>query len=465
MILGIVVLLVLIISGSVLAISLSGGGDLGKQLKLGEKYLAEGKYEEAILAFEKAIKIDEKNIDARIGLAKAYVATDKLEKAEEVLQDAIGINPVKPEPYIELANVYILEGKTDEAIKILEQGYENTQDENIKKLLEEISANPEGASDIIMQYIRPIETLKVKSDKSKKEIVTFEDKEFEKYVREKIKKDTGDIYSTDLQIIEYIFLNHENSSVSGEMSDEDLLIDRINMKSYIDLRNFPNLGSIHITDLKVELKDIHLKELKNLHTLALERTQTTDISALNGLDNIEILYIEECPINDISVLNSLKNLQIVWLNNIKIKDINALRGLANHKRLKEIHLRNNEISDISALKGLINLEELSLEDNQISDISALQGLTKLEELRLGDNQIYDISALRGLTKLDHLSLYNNQISDISALKGLTNLTYLEIHYNPIKNFSPIDGISKLDKNCIDTINRMKQGEYLGRRGE
>ncbi|WP_372998040.1 tetratricopeptide repeat protein [Lutispora sp.] len=144
-IIGIVVVLILIICASILAVSLSGG-DLSKQLKLGEKYLAEGKYEEAILAFEKAIKIDEKNIDARVGLAKAYVATDKLEKAEEVLKDAIGIDPARPEPYIELANVYILEGKNDEAIRILEQGYENTKDESIKKLLDNLKPQPPKAS-------------------------------------------------------------------------------------------------------------------------------------------------------------------------------------------------------------------------------------------------------------------------------------------------------------------------------
>ena len=36
-------------------------------LKLGYKYLNEGNYEEALVAFDKVIRIDEKNIDALFG--------------------------------------------------------------------------------------------------------------------------------------------------------------------------------------------------------------------------------------------------------------------------------------------------------------------------------------------------------------------------------------------------------------
>ena len=42
---------------------------------LGVRYLSEGKYEEAILAFEAAIEIDPKNADAYRKLAEAYEQT------------------------------------------------------------------------------------------------------------------------------------------------------------------------------------------------------------------------------------------------------------------------------------------------------------------------------------------------------------------------------------------------------
>ena len=57
-----------------------------EQYDLGMKYLSEGKYEEAILAFEAAIKIDTKRATAYIGLSDAYTEMGDTEKAKEILQ-------------------------------------------------------------------------------------------------------------------------------------------------------------------------------------------------------------------------------------------------------------------------------------------------------------------------------------------------------------------------------------------
>lgn len=64
-----------------------------EQYDLGVKYLSEGNYEEAILAFEAAIEIDPKRAEAYIGLAETYVAMDDPDRAAEILQqgmEAIG---------------------------------------------------------------------------------------------------------------------------------------------------------------------------------------------------------------------------------------------------------------------------------------------------------------------------------------------------------------------------------------
>jgi serine/threonine-protein kinase len=57
---------------------------LERQLKLGNKYLEEEKNEEAILAFTKAIEIEPKTIDGRVGLATAYMETKQLANADKV---------------------------------------------------------------------------------------------------------------------------------------------------------------------------------------------------------------------------------------------------------------------------------------------------------------------------------------------------------------------------------------------
>ena len=55
-------------------------------LELGQKYLLEENYDEAVIAFEKAIIIDEKCVIAYIGLADSYVGKGNNDKALEVLE-------------------------------------------------------------------------------------------------------------------------------------------------------------------------------------------------------------------------------------------------------------------------------------------------------------------------------------------------------------------------------------------
>lgn len=59
-----------------------------EQYDLGMRYLSEGNYEEAILAFNAAIEIDPKRPEAYVGLAKAYTAQGDPEKAAEALTRA-----------------------------------------------------------------------------------------------------------------------------------------------------------------------------------------------------------------------------------------------------------------------------------------------------------------------------------------------------------------------------------------
>ena len=77
---------------------------------LGMRYLNEGNYQEAVIAFEAAIEIDAKRPEAYLGAAEAYIAADDI----------------------------------DAAIAILEKGYEATGDQGIGNKLEEISGSPEN---------------------------------------------------------------------------------------------------------------------------------------------------------------------------------------------------------------------------------------------------------------------------------------------------------------------------------
>ncbi|MCD8107927.1 MAG: tetratricopeptide repeat protein [Oscillospiraceae bacterium] len=109
-------------------------------LDLGEKYLLDMDYEQAIVYFNKVIEVEPKNKSAYLGLAEAYVGAGDTDSAVEALQTAleafsddseariafleklIEIDPTNEEWYIELAQIYVDNGDTDKAIEILQSG-------------------------------------------------------------------------------------------------------------------------------------------------------------------------------------------------------------------------------------------------------------------------------------------------------------------------------------------------------
>ena len=83
-----------------------------KQLNLGQRYLSEMNYEEAVVAFNQAIEIDPRNVDAYLGLADAYVGL----------------------------------GDEEAALAALKKGYEATGDERLKARIDEMEAAAEESN-------------------------------------------------------------------------------------------------------------------------------------------------------------------------------------------------------------------------------------------------------------------------------------------------------------------------------
>ena len=134
------VLILCLVFGGVGLVKYTNAAHVKEGLVLGNKYVQEGKYEEAILAFKKVIQIEPMNIEARVGLAKAYIKTGKPEEAKKILKESMSINPKKVEPYLELAKLYTSENNPVDAIKTLTDGYTATNSERIKTMLEDIES-------------------------------------------------------------------------------------------------------------------------------------------------------------------------------------------------------------------------------------------------------------------------------------------------------------------------------------
>ncbi|KGK91392.1 hypothetical protein DP73_03755 [Desulfosporosinus sp. HMP52] len=117
----IIAFVVILIGGGVAYATNNPTSRAERQLNLGNKYLQEGKYQEAILAFQKVIEIEPKNIPARLGLGKVYVARNELEKAEAVLKEVVSIDDKNIPAREDLFNVYLKEGNLDMAHAILNE--------------------------------------------------------------------------------------------------------------------------------------------------------------------------------------------------------------------------------------------------------------------------------------------------------------------------------------------------------
>ena len=139
--------LLIISLGSYLTIQISHAKIVKEQLELGNRYYQEQKYEEAIIAYEKVLDIDEKNVEARIGLAKSYQALLKVEKAQKVLLAGIRLIPKEPSVYIELADLYLSENNILEAINTLDKGMASSKDQKIGAKISSIEENMSLVSD------------------------------------------------------------------------------------------------------------------------------------------------------------------------------------------------------------------------------------------------------------------------------------------------------------------------------
>lgn len=87
LVMGIAAALVVILAALVGIFLYGGAGkNLAKQLDLGNRYLEEMDYEQAVIAFTKAIEIDPMSVDAHLGLVEAYIRQGDFETALEAAE-------------------------------------------------------------------------------------------------------------------------------------------------------------------------------------------------------------------------------------------------------------------------------------------------------------------------------------------------------------------------------------------
>ena len=128
-------LLTVIAATAVISINVSHSvDDLQVKLDLGNKYVSELDYENAIIAYEEALEIDPYCLDAYLGLSDAYLALGQEDMAIEIMEQAKELLPENVDIYVSLAQLYASQGQTSLAVSILEEGIETTGSERLKDM-------------------------------------------------------------------------------------------------------------------------------------------------------------------------------------------------------------------------------------------------------------------------------------------------------------------------------------------
>ncbi len=367
-IITLLIAVILICGGVVAAVVLMGSSSVyvgvSDRLQLADRYLAEMNYEQAIVEYQKILKIEPKNADAYIGLAEAYAALGDNDKAIEVLKEA-------------------------------QRNVDNNQ--RIEDKLAEINGGSEPKPETVEPFTEP-SAVTAAQITTEPIIVTT--------ALETMSQTTTTVETTVQTTAVVIETTAPPQATEQTAAPAPVLETTV----VIAGREYSITDTTELSIKETTLSNddlVNIGKLTNLTNLVLVDNQITDVSSLAGLTNLTTLILYVNPITDISPLARLTNLTNLGLAGNQITDITPLAGLTN---LTTLHLNDNQIVDISPLVGLTNLTYLCLRWNQITNISPLAGHINLTELDFYHNQITDIYPLVSLTNLTVLYYGDNPIS-------------------------------------------------------
>ncbi|NBJ99933.1 hypothetical protein D5282_22220 [bacterium 1xD8-48] len=147
-IIGIVTALAVIVFALTIGISVYSAAPenkLSRQINLGHKYLENGEYEEAAIAFENAIAIDEKCMEAYVGGIEAYLQMNDADEVSAFYDRALSVVRSLDGELLEqnidfIVEIYLAADRVysddlEQKASLLEEGWSFTEDIRIKEKL------------------------------------------------------------------------------------------------------------------------------------------------------------------------------------------------------------------------------------------------------------------------------------------------------------------------------------------
>ncbi|MEE8575695.1 MAG: hypothetical protein V3T31_00435, partial [candidate division Zixibacteria bacterium] len=255
-------------------------------------------------------------------------------------------------------------------------------------------------------------------------IVTFPDPGLEAAIRDEIPKPTGDIYLSEVLLIDS--LNAETRNIA----------DLTGLQVLVNLNRLELMGN-QITDLTP------LMPLSSLTILDLYNNLVTELTPLSSLGSLTYLRLGANQVSNVTPLSVLTSLNTLMISSGQIVNIGPLSTLVN---LTYLRLDYNDIVDLSPIGLLPNLTQLHMFGNQITNLLPIVNLTTLTHLGLGDNQISNLAPLTSLPNLNRLFIWDNSVTDLSVLVNHTGIAtgdHIYVATNPLSDFAILNQIGSL----------------------
>jgi tetratricopeptide (TPR) repeat protein len=387
-------------------------------LDLGEKYLLELNYEQALVQFLKVVEIEPMNIRAYLGGTDAYLHLDRIPDAIDWLTEGIditdnqnlthvlvGVEKSVIEGFIALAEAYEAEGWFEKALELLQRVFDATGDEIIGRKLGIIQA-----SEIVFRddYV-----------------IQWNDSAFENLTRQYLGKMSGDIRYDDVRLIEKIEIWGEIIAKQEEQLMASHSADWFRTR---DGREGSKNGKIQtLTDLEhfTSLTDLSVNYQANLNISAL--SDATNIDCLRRLTR---LTLNGNGITNISVVSELIALQSVSLAYNDIVDISPISLLIELQHITLVH--NEKLASAEPLRGLRKLSSVAVSHVNTVDLNIFVGMPELRRMNLVHIGNIDYNILTKLN-LEHLEITCDDAT-FQIVRQLNSLTSLRLHGHGAWNY-------------------------------
>lgn len=273
-----------------------------EQYDLGVRYLSEGNYEEAIIAFTAAIEIDPKQAPAYAGRGDAYngvaqLSMTSIEEDAELTEDAasaynnaiadylkaLDLDGSVTELYKKAAEVYVQLGDTEAAVEILERGIAVTESAELQEYLDELVAS----LDYVVQWVDPT---------------------FESMARMIIDKPAGDIMRSELDGISSIYIyGDQYAGVDSPVGESGFRCIRHEQASDPEgiLTALYMIGGVEYTERGGIYSIEDIVHFRNLDYVLIIANHVSDLTPLLTLEHLSAAIVWGNDINDLGILGQL----------------------------------------------------------------------------------------------------------------------------------------------------------------